>query len=109
MTRILQTPNGTKGPYNLGSGKVTTINELARILQLLLGNGEFRPSYASARPGDIRHSQADIGKARREFGFEPLTRLEDGFEKLVSEANLGLALAPHQTDVRTRVGNAEQY
>ena len=109
VARILHTPNGTNGTYNLGSGKATTINELARTLQRLLGDGEFRPVYTLARPGDVRHSQADIGKARRGFGFEPLTRLDDGLEKLVSEANLGLALVPQRTDMRTRVGNAEQY
>jgi UDP-glucose 4-epimerase len=109
VAKILHTPNGTNGTYNLGSGKSTTINELARILQRLLGDEEFRPVYALARPGDVRHSQADIGKARRGFGFEPLTRVDDGLEKLVSEANLGLALVPQRTDVRTRVGNAEQH
>ncbi len=109
VTRILETPNGTNGTYNLGSGKATTINELALILQRLLEDGEFRPVYALARPGDIRHSQADIGKARREFGFEPETRLNDGLKKLVSEANLGLTLVHQQRDTRTRVGNAEQY
>jgi nucleoside-diphosphate-sugar epimerase len=109
VARILHTPNGTNGTYNLGSGKATTINELARILQRLLGDGEFRPVYALARTGDIRHSQADMGKARREFGFEPLTGLDDGLQRLVSEANLGLALVPQRTDMRTRVGNAEQY
>ena len=96
VTRIIRTPNGSDGTYNLGSGRATTINQLVRILQRIIGDGEFNPVYASPRLGDIRHSQADIGKARRELGFEPLTSLEKGLETLVSaETNLAVA-APVQ-------------
>jgi nucleoside-diphosphate-sugar epimerase len=81
-----------------------------RALQRILGDKEFRPIYASARPGDIRHSQADIGKAKKLLGFEPLTSLEEGLERLVSaETNLAVAPVLQRAGVLPRVGSAEKY
>jgi UDP-glucose 4-epimerase len=111
IARIIRTPNDSDGTYNLGSGRATTINQLVRILQRIIGDEEFQPVYAPARPGDIRHSQADIGKARRSLGFEPLTSLEKGLERLVAaETNLAVA-APVQQRAGglPRVGNAGNY
>src|SRR6266704_3237004 len=91
IARIIRTPNNSDGTYNLGSGRATTINQLVRLLQRILRDEEFKPIYAPARQGDIRHSQADIGKAKRQLGFSPLTSLEEGLERLVSaETNLAV-------------------
>lgn len=101
---IIQRPDGPNGTYNIGSGRATTINQLARILQRILGDREFRPVYAPSRLGDIRHSQADIAKARKELGFESLTSLEQGLMRLVaSETNL--VVAPVQPTGLPRVGH----
>ncbi len=111
IARIIRIPNGSDGTYNLGSGRATTINELVRILQRIIGDGEFNPIYAPSRLGDIRNSQADIGKARRQLGFEPVTSLEKGLERLVS-AETNLAVAAHvqqQAGGLPRVGNAAKY
>ena len=40
--------------------------------------GRRQPVYRDFRPGDVRHSQADIGKARRLLGYAPTHRLADG-------------------------------
>jgi UDP-glucose 4-epimerase len=111
ITRIIRTPNDSDGTYNLGSGRATTINQLVRILQRIIGDEDFNPVYAPPRLGDIRHSQADIGKARSHLGFEPLTSLEKGLERLVSaQTNLAVA-APVQQRAGglPRVGNAGKY
>jgi nucleoside-diphosphate-sugar epimerase len=110
VTRILRTPNGTNGTYNLGSGRATTINQVAQILQHFFGDGEFKPIYAPARIGDIRQSQADIAKARKELGFEPLTSLDDGLERLVlSETNLLVGTVAQRTAEPPKVGNAGRH
>jgi len=107
LMEVLRSPNGTSRTYNLGSGKATSINQVARILEHLFGNDELRPIYAGERAGDVRHSQADISKAKRELGFEPLISLEEGLGKLVrSETNLLLATVPQRADAALRVGNA---
>ena len=40
----------------------------------------MKPVYRDFRPGDVRHSQADIGKARRLLGYAPTHRLADGIQ-----------------------------
>lgn len=69
--------------YNIALGERTTLNELFYTLsQLIHGPNAARekPLYRDFRPGDIRHSLADISKARKLLGFEPTQRLEPGLK-----------------------------
>ena len=111
IARVIRTPNDSDGTYNLGSGRATTINQLVRILQRILRDEEFKPVYAPPRLGDIRQSQADIEKARRQLGFDPLTSLEKGLERLLSaETNLAVAAVVQQrAGGLPKVGNAGNY
>lgn len=74
---ILAMEGDAEGIYNIGSGRETSINELATILMGLLG---FRgqPVHSGGRPGDVRHSVADISRARSLLGWEPAFNLEAG-------------------------------
>ena len=45
---------------------------------------DLRPIYAPPRPGDIKHSVADITRAMGGLRFKPSIRLEDGLRDLVS-------------------------
>jgi UDP-N-acetylglucosamine 4-epimerase len=81
--------------YNVAVGERTSLNELLGLLQKLLlprhpHLHNFKPTYGSFRPGDVRHSLADIGKARRLLGYEPAHRLEHGLAEALEwyEANL---------------------
>lgn len=56
---------------NVGTGKPTTINQLAEVLLELSGRSDLKPEYAASRKGDIRNSCADISKAKRVLGYEP--------------------------------------
>jgi nucleoside-diphosphate-sugar epimerase len=108
ISRIIHTSNNSDGTYNLGSGRSTTINQLVGVLQRILGSEEFRPVYAASRLGDIRHSQADISKARRQLGFEPQISLEEGLRRLMSaQTNLAVAQVPQRAGGLPRVANAE--
>jgi dTDP-D-glucose 4,6-dehydratase len=73
---------GASGVFNVGSGRAVSIGELARLVMRLAGIVDG-PVYAPPRPGDIRHSVADISKARG-LGWEPLVRLEEGLRGLWS-------------------------
>ena len=68
--------------YNVAVGDRTTLNQLfAALRNALQGNGvspSTQPSYRDFRAGDVRHSQADIGKAQRLLGFAPTHRIHDG-------------------------------
>lgn len=68
--------------FNIGSGKPTSINELAKTV-LELGNVDLEIKYEKHRTGDIEHSLADITKARKLLGYEPKVNLSDGLRELI--------------------------
>lgn len=68
------------GAFNIGCGDRISLNELARTIGSLIGR-EVEPIYAAPRAGDIRHSMAAIGEARRHLGFEPQTGLVEGLRR----------------------------
>jgi UDP-N-acetylglucosamine/UDP-N-acetyl-alpha-D-glucosaminouronate 4-epimerase len=71
--------------YNVALGQRTTLNELFHALQSSLRQRdaalpEQKPAYRDFRPGDVRHSLADIGKAQRLLGFAPSHSIQAGLE-----------------------------
>lgn len=76
------TVTGASGAFNLGSGSRVTINRLLELLQEVSGI-RARIEYAQPRPGDVRHSMADIAKAENELGFVPHVELTDGLRDYV--------------------------
>lgn len=69
--------------YNIGSGRGTTLNELFRTIhdevrKTIPGIKNAKPDYRDFRPGDIRHSQADITLAKAHLGYEPQVTLDQG-------------------------------
>jgi UDP-N-acetylglucosamine 4-epimerase len=71
--------------YNVAVGDRTTLNILFNSLKGALGeNGvvyEKQPVYRDFRPGDVRHSQADISKAASKLGYAPVHRINEGIVK----------------------------
>jgi len=66
----------------VGTGRAVSIRELATAVMRLAGLGGG-PAYAPPRPGDIRHSVADITRARS-LGWEPQIGIEEGLRELWS-------------------------
>lgn len=69
--------------YNIAVGQRTTLNELHALLcaNLQKANPALQcppPLYRDFRPGDVRHSLADISLARRDLGYEPLETVAEG-------------------------------
>lgn len=75
-------PEAAGHVYNVARGERVTINELARLLACLWGSS-VSPVHVDPRPGDIRHSQADIARARRWLGWAPRVGLEEGLRRTV--------------------------
>lgn len=68
---------------NVGTGRMTTVLDVARLLAQELGK-EIAPRIEGRyRQGDIRHCFADISKIRQLLGFEPTTRFREGVSELV--------------------------
>jgi UDP-glucose 4-epimerase len=62
---------------NVAGGRRITLNELCREIERVMGT-KLDVRHVDPRPGDIRHSVADVGRAKELLGFEPLVRWEDG-------------------------------
>lgn len=77
--------DGLSGAFNIGSNSRITINKL---VELLHGASGIEPQlvYGAPRPGDVRHSLADISAARRSFGFEPSISMEIGLKEYMAWA-----------------------
>jgi UDP-glucose 4-epimerase len=77
---ILAAEGGATGVYNIGRGESVSLNELARLVIKLSGR-DLRLVYEGPRPGDVKHSLADITLARG-FGYDPKFSLEDGLRSI---------------------------
>ena len=69
---------------NVARGGRTSVNALYAALQRATGARGVAATYAGARPGDIRDSQADITLARELLGFEPSVTVEEGLRRTVA-------------------------
>ena len=78
---ILAAESDATGVFNIGTGQRVTINNLARLITKLTGK-DIKPIYQEPRPGDIRHSLADISKAKQ-FGYKPKHSLEQGLRETI--------------------------
>ncbi|RLE48627.1 MAG: hypothetical protein DRJ31_06840 [Candidatus Methanomethylicota archaeon] len=75
------------GVFNIGTGKQTSINQLASTLLKITGKSHLKPIYEKPRPGDIKHSVADISKAVKTFHIKPKTSLEEGLKIMINSVN----------------------
>jgi len=69
------------GTFNIACGRSITLNELIVLLSEITGKNPA-PTYVAPRPGDIRHSLADISKARS-LGYEPHSDFKNELEETV--------------------------
>ncbi|NIQ06733.1 MAG: hypothetical protein GWO20_13695 [Candidatus Korarchaeota archaeon] len=68
----------------MGTGKSTTINELANLLMEFFGQAHLKPVYRPPREGDIRDSYADIGKAEKMLGYKSMIMMKEGIRMLLN-------------------------
>jgi nucleoside-diphosphate-sugar epimerase len=82
VLRACQAPAASGEVINVATGGRISLNQLFDVVKKLTG-AKVEPLYAETRAGDVRDSQADIGKAKRLLGYEPIVSLEQGLEKTV--------------------------
>src|SRR5438034_8641611 len=83
VLRACEAPGVAGEAINVATGGRISLNELLRVMNRIVG-ADIRPIYADARAGDVRDSQADISKARRLLGYEPLIALEEGLRRTLA-------------------------
>lgn len=71
---------GVSGAFNIGSGSRISINDLVELMKEVSGlDSELQ--HGPARPGDVRHSLADISAAREQLGYKPTTTMREGLKE----------------------------
>lgn len=76
--------------FNVGTGKGTSINELARVLLRENGSPRWNVTHESPKKGEITHSWASVARARRILGFASKTSLSAGIRSFLSWRNASL-------------------
>lgn len=77
-----QAAGAAGGVFNIGTGERHSLNQLLGALEGIVGR-KLDPERTAPRAGDVRHSLADIGRARSALGYEPRVRLEEGLRRTV--------------------------
>jgi UDP-glucose 4-epimerase len=68
--------------YNIACGRRISLLDLVARLNVLLGTN-IQPTHEAPRPGDVRHSQADISAAQTDLGYQPRVDMDDGLRRTV--------------------------
>ncbi|PYS52747.1 MAG: LPS biosynthesis protein WbpP [Acidobacteria bacterium] len=76
-----ETTKGVGHIINVARGERITLNELLNTMKKITGRGDVQAEYREPRAGDVRHSLADITRARELLGYEPSVGLEEGLRK----------------------------
>ena len=88
LASTTQNPESLNRVYNVALGDRTTLNGLFEMIRVLLAERfahleSFKPQYRPFRDGDVRFSQADIGKARSLLEYAPTHRVADGMRAAI--------------------------
>lgn len=76
----METADAAGEVFNTAGDGQTSLNELIALINKMLGTA-IEPTYTDPRPGDIKHSFADISKAGKMLGYKPQVSLEEGLRK----------------------------
>jgi len=63
---------------NISTKNAVTVNTVVNTIRKLLNKENIKPVYVPPRPGDIKHSLADVSLAKKIIGYEPFVNFEEG-------------------------------
>ena len=82
--------------FNVGAGHPITLTNLGNLILKLTGKENLKLEYTDPRPGDIKHSFADLTKSKKLLGFQPKYKQEEGlreyFNWYIKKNNLNLKI-----------------
>lgn len=78
----MSAPDAAGRTYNIACGDRISLNELVSTIGRIIGRS-VETNHAVPRPGDVRHSMADVSRARAELGYEIVIGFEDGLARTV--------------------------
>lgn len=84
VLKASEAPAAVGNVYNVGNGaKSINLLELVQHLNDLLGTN-LKPQFGPERAGDVRHSQADVTRARRDLGYDPTVNFAEGLRRTMA-------------------------
>jgi UDP-glucose 4-epimerase len=95
VMRAAEAPAAVGNVYNVGNGGATSVLDLVAQLNALLGT-RLAPAHQPSRPGDVRHSQADIARARRDLGYAPSVTFAEGLRQTLDAFRSEYAITPRR-------------
>jgi len=72
-------PGANNQVYNIAYGERTSLNEVFEMIKAVAGS-DLAPVYGPERRGDVKHSLADISKAKDLLGYQPATSVREGLK-----------------------------
>ena len=87
LTSVIQ-GHEARGTFNVGTGRRVTVNHLAETILKLSHNRHQGLLHGPPRPGEVRHSEANIDRLKDRFGFVPKIQLEQGLLEMLEDARL---------------------
>jgi UDP-glucose 4-epimerase len=83
---LLAADSELTGAINIGHGRETSVLDLLDALRAVAGRPVPDPEFLPERPGEVRRSCLDVGRAKRELGWEPRVELRDGLRRVLAGA-----------------------
>jgi UDP-N-acetylglucosamine/UDP-N-acetylgalactosamine 4-epimerase len=74
-----QNANALNQVYNIALGEQTSLNQLFEMIKEVAGS-DLAPKYGTERAGDVKHSLADISKAKDLLGYQPTVTIKQGLK-----------------------------
>ncbi len=81
--KAAETSKGLGQIINIANGKRISLNQLLQELSSITGSSGVTPDYQPTRAGDVKHSLADISRARELLAYEPHVDLRTGLQKTI--------------------------
>jgi nucleoside-diphosphate-sugar epimerase len=75
--------SGFGSVVNVANGERISLNQLLEELKAIVGKPEVKASYQEARLGDVKHSLADISRARELLRYQPSVGLSEGLKRTI--------------------------
>jgi UDP-glucose 4-epimerase len=85
QANLLAAESDATGVFNVGRGERTSLNELANLITGIMGK-DLKPIYQDPRPGDVKHSLADISRAKELLSYQPHHSLQDGLKLTIASS-----------------------
>jgi len=81
--KAANTSRGFGSVMNVATGERITLNQLLDEVKAIVGKPEVKAEYQQPRVGDVRHSLADISRARELLGYQPTVGLREGLRRTI--------------------------